>query len=101
MTSTSTVGLPRLSKISRPMMSVMAVMDGSDIGNTGLLQDQKSGDNRDENRQRTGKRSRPAAHPGFDPPGVVPVCDAPFPFRLCPCPCLSVGPVQSAPVFLR
>ena len=27
MTSTSTVGLPRLSSISRPMMSVMAVMD--------------------------------------------------------------------------
>src|SRR5262249_22495147 len=38
MTSTSTVGLPRLSRISRPMMSVMAVMDGSDIGNAGLLQ---------------------------------------------------------------
>src|SRR5215469_18149250 len=28
MTSTSTVGLPRLSKISRPMMSTMAVMRG-------------------------------------------------------------------------
>src|SRR5690242_6862579 len=39
MTSTSTVGLPRLSRISRPMMSVMAVMGGSDIDNAGLLQD--------------------------------------------------------------
>ena len=42
MTSTSTVGLPRLSRISRPMMSTMAVMTGSRLNRAvlpGLLQD--------------------------------------------------------------
>ena len=44
MTSTSTVGLPRLSRISRPIMSVMAVMDGPGTGDAGLLQDPLSSD---------------------------------------------------------
>src|SRR5262249_38523547 len=40
-TSTSTVGLPRLSRISRPTISVMAVMGGVAVTSAGLLQDRR------------------------------------------------------------
>src|SRR5262249_61337932 len=40
-TSTSTVGLPRLSRISRPTISVMAVMGGFAVTSAGLLQDRR------------------------------------------------------------
>src|SRR3954447_850760 len=46
MTSTSTVGLPRLSRISRPMMSTMAVMDIPVLfrDGGGVLQDDRRGE---------------------------------------------------------
>src|SRR5262249_26826949 len=41
-TSTSTVGLPRLSRISRPTISVMAVMGGFAVSSAGVLQGRRA-----------------------------------------------------------